>query len=420
MVRRRALASLAALPLAACARGGDGAERAAGRIRLVFKYQPLWGDPAVLRALLGAFERDAPDVEIVPEPLPNAADVLHQYYLTALEGRARHFDVFVADVVWIPEFARAGWIAALDEIAPPPVLRRDFLPGAAEAVIVEGRTFAMPWYVDVGLLYRRTDLAPDPPRTLDDLARASIEARPPGAAGYVFQGRQYEGLVCNVYEAIWGHGGATMEGGRVLLDTPEAREALAFLRRLVERGAAPASVASMAEEESRRVFQEGRAVFMRNWPYARAEAERPGSPVRGRVGVSPLPTTSGDPGHGALGGWQLVMSARVEGARREAALRFIAHMGSAESNVAMALAYARNPPRRAPYEDPRLARGAPFIASLLPIVERALPRPVTPYYPLLTDGLQAEFSAGITGVRSPARALSRAQALADRITGEAR
>ena len=46
-----------------------------------------------------------------------------------------------------------------------------------------------------------------------------------------------------------------------------------------------------------------------------------------------------------------------------------------------------------------------------------LGRPITPYYMMLSDVLQGEFSAAITGVRTPAEALARAQSLVDRLTG---
>jgi multiple sugar transport system substrate-binding protein len=422
MRRRDLLRALAAASMAGCAGPPGGARDEVpppGKLRIVFKHQPLWGDPAPFRDLLSAFEREAGDVEVVTEPLPNASDVVHQFFLTALEGGARDFDVFVADVVWVAEFARAGWIAELSGAFPPAALRRDFLDGAAEAAILEGKTWAIPWYVDAGILYRRTDLVPDAPATYEELDRAALEAVRGGRVqhGFVWQGRQYEGLVCNVYEAIWGHGGETMDGGRVLLSTPEARSALEHMRGLLTRGVSPPSVTSQAEEEARRVFQEGRAAFMRNWPYAFAEAQREGSQVRGKVGVSPLPSVTGAPGHGALGGYLLAVNAGSPVYKRDAVLRFVAHLTSADANVALALAYGRNPPRRAPYADPRVTSGAAVIAQLLPMVERARPRPVTPYYPMISDVLQGELSAAIAGIRPPAEALGRAQALVDHLMG---
>lgn len=367
--------------------------------------------------MLQAFERDT-GARVVTEALPNASEVVHQYYVTSLEGGAE-FDVFVCDVVWVAELARAGWIADLSSAFPPSEIARDMLPGVAETTRLEGRTYAVPWYVDVGLLYRRTDLAPAAPETYRDLEGAIEKVRRihPELAGWLWQGKQSEALVCNAYEAIWGHGGASMQGGRLALDTEPARLALEFLRGTITSGASPKSVLSAAEEESRRAFQRGRAMFMRNWPYASRELERPGSPVRGKVAISPLPTTDGAPGSGALGGWLLAINARAPARRRSAALGLVAHLTSLEANIEMAVHYARNPPRRAAYDDPRLARSAPFIASLLPIVARGRPRPVTPYYAMLTDILQGELSAAVAGVRPPRVALSRAQVLADRVMG---
>lgn len=420
MNRRQLLSLLAALPLSGCNADRDRSEppRPPGKLRLVFKHQPLWGDPAPFRELLSRFERAEEDVELVTEPLPNDSDVLHQYFLTALEAGTRDFDVFVTDVVWVPELARAGWIHDLSDAFPPAALRNEFLPGPAEAVILDGRTFAVPWYADVGILYYRTDLLPRAPETYDELLRFALDAMTarPSVAGYVWQGRQYEGLICNAYEAIWGHGGASMQGDQVLLDTPEARAGLSYLRSLVERGASPASVTSMAEEEARHAFQNGRAALMRNWPYAFAEAQREGSAVRDKVGLAPLPSRSGEAGSGALGGYQLALNARSPSWKRDAALRFLRYLTSLDANVTLAVAYGRNPPRRAAYDDPRLLSGAPFIARLRPMLERARPRPVTPYYPMIADTLAAELSAAITGVRAAGEALRRAQALVNHLT----
>src|SRR5512139_1855255 len=114
--------------LPGCRRARPPPAAAGGKIPLVFKYQPL-GDPAAFRELLADFERKNPDVSLSTEALPNSSDVAHQFFLTALEGGAEDFDVLVVDVIWVPEFARAGWIADLSRAFPPAVLHRDFLPG---------------------------------------------------------------------------------------------------------------------------------------------------------------------------------------------------------------------------------------------------------------------------------------------------
>lgn len=389
--------------------------------RVVFAHQPLWGDASAFHALLRAFEARHPGTEVASHTLPNASDLAHQVFLTALEGGSDDLDLLVVDVVWVAELARAGWIADLSAEVPPDTVRAEMLEGAAESVIVDGRTWAIPWYVDVGLLYRRVDLVPQPPRTFDDLDRAVEIARSvdPRLAGHVWQGRQYEGLVCNAYESIWGHGGATFTGGgpRLAFDTPAARAGVARLRAQVERGTSPRAVVTMAEEDARRQFQGGGAVFMRNWPYAWAEAEREGSRVRGRVAISALPSHDGSPGPGALGGYHLAVNAHTPPARRALAIELARHLTDHPAGVTLAVAYARNPARRSVYEDPRLRAEAPAVATMVPLLAGARPRPVTPYYPMITDTLQAELSAVVSGLRSAEEALRRAQAFADRLMG---
>lgn len=378
---------------------------------VVFRHQPLWGDPAPFHSFLDRFRRENPDVLLRTETLPNASDVAREMFLTALEGGADDFDVFAIDVVWAPEFARAGWLADLTEAFPPATLREQYLGSAVEAVTLEGRIYAVPWFLDVGLLYYRTDLVPGPPRTyaeLRDLARSAM-ARDPRLSGFLWQGRQYEGLNCNVFEAIWGHGGELLRDGRIALDTDAARAALRWMRETIETGLSPRSVIASGEEETRRSFQDGRAVFLRNWPYVWAEVQRPGSPVRGKVGFAPLPSETGVPGPGTLGGWQLAVNAHAPPWRRRAAERLVAFLTSEEAAVELALRYSRIPARRAVYQDARVRDGAPFIAALLPIALAARPRPVSPYYALASDSIQGELSAALTGLRPPAEALSRAQ-----------
>jgi multiple sugar transport system substrate-binding protein len=139
--------------------------------------------------------------------------------------------------------------------------------------------------------------------------------------------------------------------------------------------------------------------------------------VRGKIGISALPSESGEPGPGVLGGWQLAINERSPPGLRDRAIALVAHLTSLDANVSMAVHYARNPPRAAAYEDARLKADAPYIASLLPIVSGGRPRPQTPYYPMLSEVLQSELSAAVSGVRSPEEALSRAQRLADHVMG---
>jgi len=412
------VARLVLVLLVACGRSdGTGSRGDDSRIRIVFKHLAVPDSGHALDELIAEYERAHPNVDVVPELVPMNVEALHQFYLTSLDAGSTEIDVIEIDVIWVPEFARAGWIADLSSAFPPDRMRAEFAPAPAEVCTWGGRTHAVPWFIDVGVLFYRTDLVPVPPRTYAELRASAlaVRARDPRNVGYTWQGRQYEGLICDAFEVMWGHGAVTMQRGRVVVDTPEARAGIAYMRQLIEDGVSPPSVTSAAEEQSRLVFHAGRAAFLRNWLYVWTEAQRPDSPIRGKVGIAPLPSLDGTPGPSTLGGWQLALNAHTPRYKRRAAIELIRYLTSHDANVRDALAYSMLPARRSAYADERIVRDAPHMAALADTVARARSRPVTPYYVMMADALQSELSAAVSGMRPASEALSRLQTLLDHI-----
>lgn len=400
-VRRRALLAALAAALPGCARQRSARTDDA----IVFRHPKLFGDPAPLDALVATFARES-GLEVRREALPSSSDEQHLYYAINLQARSTEFDVLALDVTWTAEFAHAGWLRDLTHVVGA-AERADFFAGPSAASVWNERVFALPWFADAGLLYYRADLLDRtglaPPATWAELAAAArvIAARVPGMHGFLWQGKQYEGLVCNALEFVRSHAGDVP--ARSGAEVAAAERGLAFMRELAASGVSPAHVTTLTEEPSRVVFGQGRAVFLRNWPYAWRLLERPESPLRGRVGVAPLPSASARQGSATLGGWMLGVNAAST--RPEAAERLVAHLASASAQRALALAYGYSPPRRSLYGDAGLAAAQPFLASLAEVMERAQPRPVSPRYVALSQVLQSEFSAVLTGRRAPRDAL---------------
>ncbi len=409
-VRSGVVHALAALCLGALLAGCGPREVSTGHEVVVFRHPKLFGDPAALERLFAEFERES-GIRVRSETLPSASDEQHLFYAINLQAGSREFDVFALDVIWVAEFARAGWLVDLTALVPD-ADREDLFPGPLAAVTWNRRIYALPWFVDAGLLYYRKDLLDKhglaPPATWQALVDAArvVTGREPGLYGFVWQGKQYEGLVCNALEFVRGQGGD-------LPASDAARDAslrgLAFMRALVIDGVAPPFVTTLTEEPARVIFGQGRALFLRNWPYAWQLLARDGSPVQGKIGVAALPHAPGQPAAATLGGWQLGVN--VHSARPAAAARVAAFLASARAQKALALAYGYAPPRRSLYRDPALARAQPFLASLREIFETARPRPVSPHYVALSQVLQSELSGVLTGERAPAaavRAIDRA------------
>ena len=93
-------------------------------------------------------------------------------------------------------------------------------------------------------------------------------------------------------EVLGGFGGAILDSsGRVTVDAEAGVRALTFLRDALQTTRiSPAAVLAWQEEQVRFAFQNGSAVFMRNWPYAFPLMEDSSqSRIAGRFAVAPMP-----------------------------------------------------------------------------------------------------------------------------------
>jgi len=409
---RRLLLVLWVAVLSGC--GGSALER--GPVTLVFKYARILGPADPVPELLREFEAAHPNVRVRGEALPWTSDEQHQFYVINLEGRSPGFDVMMLDVIWVPEFARAGWLLDLTPGLHPGELA-PYFPSTVEAATDHGRVWALPWNMNVGLLYYRADLLGKyglaPPETFDELARQVVRIRAgerdPALDGYLWQAKQYEGLVVNVLEAFWANGTRLLADDGTLFPEPgRAAAALGFLRGLIASGVSPAWTPAADEELSRRAFGDGRAVFLRNWPYAMDLFQARDSPVRGRVGIAPLPGFAGGPrGAGSTGGAHLGVSRRSR--HPELAVDLARFLTSERAQKAIALGAALSPTREVLYHDPGLVRSRPELPALHALMRAGRSRPVTPYYLLLSSTVQPEFSAVLVGLKAPARAIGDAR-----------
>lgn len=305
-------------------------------------------------------------------------------YQSLLAAEATDIDVFQIDVIW-PGIL-ANHFVDLKEYIPA-----DELADHIEALIanntVEDALVAAPWFVDAGLLYYRKDLlekhgkkVPETWQELTETARAVVEAeRAAGNSdlqGYVWQGRAYEGLACNAIEWIASHGGGTVvdDDGVVTIDNEKAVAAIELARSWIGT-ISPQGVLNYSEEEARGVFQSGKAVFMRNWPYAWALANAEDSPVRDQVGVAALPRGDGGESAAALGGQQLAVSRYSE--HPEVAADLVRYLTGIDEQKRRAIQGSFNPTRRSLYQDQEVLRANPFYAEFLAVLEGAVARPST-------------------------------------------
>ncbi|MEO8575581.1 MAG: ABC transporter substrate-binding protein [Gemmatimonadales bacterium] len=417
MLRKRLTAVIAAVAFSPLLTGCEGRTAAEQGSILKFSGSALGAEGTLVARQLARFARLNPDVRVELQRTPDDATQRHQLYVQWLNAQAGSPDILQLDVVWTAEFAAAGWILPLGRFSPPVT---DFFPATLEANTWAGQLYALPWFADVGLLYRRTDLVPLEPKSMDELATqagAAMSRRGGPRYGIVWQGARYEGLITTFVEYLGAFGGRILdERGDVVVNRPEAVRALTFMRdQLYASRIAPLDVLTWHEEEARFAFQNGNAVFMRNWPYAVEQmSDSTSSRVAGRYAVSPMPAAAGGHSTASLGGAQLAINAYSKSPA--AAYRLIAYLTAPEQMIERAQGVGQYPTRPALYSDPRLraVRSIP-VDQAKRAIESATPRPVTPIYNEMSEILQIELHRALVRQAEPQAALNSAAKRIERL-----
>ncbi len=303
-----------------------------------------------------------------------------QQELALFRRKSNAVDVLEIDTIWpaIVGDYLMDLKGALSSEAP------DEIPETIENATISGRLVAAPFLVEYGMLYYRTDLLKKygfshPPRTWDELEVQSLRIergeRRLGRSdfwGYVWQGADYEGLTCNALEWQRSQGGGNMlePDHTVNVDNRPAIRAFARAAEWVGTISPPGTVAYL-EEDSRNVWQSGRAAFLRNWSYVYRLAMR--SPnVRGRFSIAPMP--AGVNGYSsALGGWYLGVSKNTK--HSSEAIAFVKYMTGKGVQRERAIGGAFLPTFRSLYKDASVLRANPFFRLISELPERVVRRP---------------------------------------------
>jgi multiple sugar transport system substrate-binding protein len=373
-------------------------------------------EEAFAREQLQEFQRLHPDIRVTYQATPSSASERHTLYVTWLSSRSPDIDVLNLDVIWVPEFAAAGWLLPLDSVAAAGGLSlMDFLPLGLACSRYQGRLFALPWFADAGLLYYRQDLYADaglpPPRTFADLLQVrELQEKFGLPYGFLFSGQAYEGLVCVALEFIWSNGGDIFDpDGNLVLDSLASRQALETQVNLIYRDqVSPLAVTTFQEEDCRHAFEEGYAVLMLNWPYAYPLLNGPESPVAGKFGVLPLVHGPGGAPTSCFGGGCLGINAFSR--HPDASWQLVQFLMARENLKKRAQVLGMLPPVMSLYDDPDLLRQFPYLRTLKEVFIKARPRPITPLYSFIGEILRVHFSRALTRQETPRESLERGQA----------
>ncbi len=399
-------------PLGAAGCGGSSGSSG----DLILSFGP--DDTGTLPKLIDQFNKQSKNVKVKQRTMPSDTGQYFDKIRTQFQAGGGDIDIIIGDVIWPAQFAANGWVTDLSDRFKD---TDAFLPGPMQAATYKGKVYAVPWYTDAGLLYYRKDLLEksgysNPPETWGELIEMADKVKQDAGIknGFVYQGKEYEGGVCNGCEYIWTNGGNILDpkdSSKVIIDSPGSVAGMTTWRDTITKGASPQAVLQYVEDESAASFLNGEAVFIRNWPYMFALAGTSEYPKvePDQLGIAPIPVDKpGDPSYSTLGGWNFLINASSD--KQDQAWEFIKWMTAPEQLITNAKLGSKLPVRTDLYDEPAVLNNMP-VAKLgkEAIIKNSRPRPVSPYYSDVSLELAAQFNSMLSGDISPEKAVKTLQ-----------
>lgn len=415
MHKRRTLTVMAgamAVALVASACGGDDggsgdAASAGADARGPITYVQGKDNSGLLGPMAEKWNAAHPNEKVTIKEQSDQADQQHDDLVQHFQAKDPSYDVVSVDVVWVAEFAAKGWLTPLkDKFA---LDTTGFLEPPVKASTYNKTLFAAPTSSDGAMLYYRTDLVKTPPKTIDEMWGMCSIAKQNGMDCFAGQFAKYEGGTCNATEWMNAYGAKVVDdAGKPTVDSPEAARGLKELADHYKSGDIPKQAITYQEEQSRAAFQAGKLLFLRNWPYVYNLASTDAaSKVKGKFAVAPLPGVDG-PGTSTLGGHQAAISTYSK--YKATALDFLKFLTSPEEQKNNMEKGSLAPVIESIYTDEALVKKYPYLPVLKESIANAVSRPVTPYYPAVTQAIQDNFYAAIQGQKTPEAAVKDMQA----------
>jgi multiple sugar transport system substrate-binding protein len=312
----------------------------------------------------------------------------------SLRSRNSRIDIFAVDQIWVPRFAK--WAEPLAKYFMQTDLVK-IIPAALSTCYYNDVLLGIPLYIDIGVLYYREDLirqTANSDEILEKLNRGITweefieygEQHFKNKPYYLYQGDNYEGLVCNYLEILGNMGSRIYENNNLQVNTPEGRRSIQFLLDLITKyRLVPPDVSAFIERESYLYALENDALFFRYWSSGlkeRSIEERSPEKVK-KLQVAHLPHFSGNTPTSVFGGWNLMISKYSD--KKPEAFEFLQFFLSEEVQKTLFETSGFLPILKSIYNDPEIIRQYPQIVRLYEIMATGFHRPALENYTKISD-----------------------------------
>lgn len=374
--RRRSLAvssafAVTALALSGCAGAGGGGQ-ADGDVVLTLATvsNPQMKD---MEELKSAFEEDNPGIQVNFVQMEEGD--LRAAVTADVASRAGQYDIVTVGAYEVPQWGALGWLKDLT-----PVLEADeeydvddLLEPVREAISVDGRQYAVPFYGESSILMYNKEMfdaagltMPNEP-TWQEVAEFARTLDSEDTAGICLRGKPGWGdLFAPLTTVVQTFGGTWYDmDWNAQVDSPEFTEAVNFYVDLLADAGQPDPV-SYSFTECLNLLSSGKVAMWYDASVAASILEDPeSSEVAGKMGYAHAPTYQTEES-GWLWSWNLAVPETTKNA--DAATKFVMWATSKEYHqlVGETLGWTRVPPgaRNSTYEIPEYEEAAAAFAPI--------------------------------------------------------
>jgi len=370
---------LAASALAAC--GTSNAST--GPVTLTLYLYPD-SSGATQTAIKNCDKQSGGKYTISYKQLPAAADGQRQQLVRRLAAHDSSLDILGLDVTWEAEFAQAGWAAPWTG-ANKAQAENGTLKPALQTAIWKGKLYAVPDNSNTQLLWYRSDLVPNPPKTWAEMFADAAKLAKQGKPHYIeIQGAQYEGATVWFNTMVASAGGTILnpDATKVTLGAP-AVKALSIMKQLATSPAADPSLDVQMENENRLAMEAGTAAFQLNYPFVYPGMKADNPKLFKVFKWAPYPSVvAGQPAHVTIGGIDLAVS--TYSLHKALAFQAALCLRNKQNQIIGANVGGVPPTITSLYNDPALFKNYPFHADILQALQNASVRPKSPVYQVVS------------------------------------
>ena len=172
------------LSLFGCAAKQETVENTNAEIITILKPKGIRG----FEDIINKYEKNHKDVHIKVVDITDDTNEIYKIYTATLGSKDSDINIYLIDEIWTDEFAQCGYLEPLDL----EINKEEYVPHAIEFFSSDGVMYALPFSMDLGVLFYRKDRIADTPADWGDV----INGKPQP----IFEKKEDENILCESIE----------------------------------------------------------------------------------------------------------------------------------------------------------------------------------------------------------------------------